>query len=208
MKRTKIKRLCFVLLGLLVLIIAIKRGYSKARLKNPNPTCYTFEASIEQIRKSMVSGLGNYQMRGLSLHFSGNRDYYDEHIFNNFQNKNDGILDRFSDWESKVYFRFGKPLYYGASFHIHLDSISENKTEVEIFTLDPEIVTFGFGFGHFGYTWSKKVSPSTIEEYEILLAIGRQLGEQGMVECNYPKKWLKYQTKQQKKIEKQKKSYE
>jgi len=181
--------------------------YAKKKLDNSNPTSYIFDANIEQVEKSIIDGFGNYQMECMVLCLNGDRDYYN-YIYKDSKNIYDAILNSLCSFKSKIYFKFGKPLYYQANFHIHLDSISENKIQVEIFTLDPEIIVFGIGYGHLGYTWIKKVSPSTIEEYEILLAIGAQLGQEGMPECNYPKKWLKYHAKQQEQIKQQLKELE
>ena len=191
---------------LAALTVTISGCYSQKKLINSNPTNYVFEASVEQVRYAIKKANETYQTSGL-LYFN-DKDYHYSYIFNDSKNANDAILNPVMDIKSKIYFRFGKPLPYSADFHIHLDSITENRTKVEIFTLNPTIVTFGIGYGHFGYTWEKKVPPSTIEEYEILLAIGRQLEEQGMPECNYPKKWLKYQAKEQERIKKRKEEFE
>ena len=170
--------------------------YSQKELTALNPTSYIFEANIEQVRKSIIAGLGDYKMKCLALY---SKEDYENDVFNT-NIRYDALLNSFCSFESKIYFRFNKPLYYQASFHLHLDSISENRTKVEVFTLNPNICTWGFPFGStgHGYSHTKKVSPSTIEEYEILLAIGKQLGEKNMPACNYPKKWLEYQAKQQK----------
>ena len=180
-KGISIKLIC------LVLSIILIGCYSKKKLDNPNPTSYVFDASIEQIKSAIKNANETYQIRG-SLYFSDRENYLYGYIFEDSKNINDAIINLLGSINSKMYFRSGKPLYYQASFHVHLDSISENKTKVEIFTLNPKLYTFGFGVGHFGYTHVKKVPPSTIEEYEILLAIGKQLREKGMPKCNYPRK--------------------
>jgi len=184
--------LCLMLMGC----------YSTKTMDSPNPTSYVFNADIEQIKNSIKQAEAN-QLRWYSLYFSDKERDYCDYIFKDSKNVNDVVLHSLKNVESKIYFRCGKPLYYYANFHIHLDSISENKTQVEIFTLGPEIVVFGIGYWSIGYTQMKKVLPSTIEEYEILLAIGNQLGEVGMPKCNYPPEWLKYKAKQQEQIRKQ-----
>jgi len=188
MKHSKTKRIFLTLGIILALSIAIRGCYSKKKLENPNPTSYIFEASIEQVKNAVKSGFGDYQMKCMALYLKGDMDCY-TFIYEDSKNVNDALLDRLCDIESKIYYKFGNPLPYGASFHIHLDSISENKTKVEVFTLNPKIVLGVIMFGNIGHGHArvKEVPPSTIEDYEILLSIGEQLGEKGMPKCNYPK---------------------
>lgn len=187
MKNKKTKWLALSII--LVLSIIIIGGYSKKKLDNPNPTSYIFKANVEQVKNAIKNSIGDYQIKCMALYF---KDEIELDIFLKTENKDDAFLRSFlCSPESKIYFRFGKPLSYSVDFHIHLDSISENKTKVNIFTLNPKICTWGFPFGSTGHGYShmKKVPPSTIEEYEILLTIGKYLGEKDMPPCNYPKKW-------------------
>ena len=190
-KSIKIKLICFAL------SVIILGCYSQEKLENLNPTSYVFNASVEQVKNAMNIAGETYEFNG-SLYFSDKVDYSYSYIFIDSNNINDAILYPLASFDSKIYFRSGKPLpYTSMAFHIHLDSISENKTNVEIFTLESKLYTFGIGAGHLCHIWEKEVPPSTIEEYEILLIIGEQLGEQEMPACNYPEKWLKYYTKEQ-----------
>ena len=192
------------LIGLLFITISVLTigCYSKEKLQSPNPTSYVFDAGIEDVRKAITR---------VEDSLDGNTVYakedYENDIFSK-NIKNDALLVNICDVKSKMFFRFGKPLPYFPEFIIHLDSISEKKTNVVVYTSDTTIVVGGIGVPHFGYTWEKKVSPSTIEEYEILLLIGQQLGQEGMPECNYTKKWLKYCAKEQEKINKRKEKQE
>ena len=192
------------LIGLLFITISVLTigCYSKENLRSPNPTSYVFDAGIEDVRKAITR---------IEDSLDGNTVYakedYENDIFSK-NIKNDALLVNICDVKSKMFFRFGKPLPYFPEFIIHLDSISEKKTNVVVYTSDTTIVIGGIGVPHFGYTWEKKVSPSTIEEYEILLLIGQQLGQEGMPECNYTKKWLKYCAKEQEKINKRKEKQE
>ena len=192
------------LIGLLFITISVLTigCYSKEHLQSPNPTSYVFDAGIEDVRKAITR---------VEDSLDGNTVYakedYENDIFSK-NIKNDALLVNICDVKSKMFFRFGKPLPYFPEFIIHLDSISEKKTNVVVYTSDTTIVIGGIGVPHFGYTWEKKVSPSTIEEYEILLLIGQQLGQEGMPECNYTKKWLKYCAKEQEKINKRKEKQE
>ena len=177
--------------------------YSKEKLQSSNPTSYVFDAGIEDVRKAILTRVED-SLDGYTVY--AKEDYDNDILSKNI--KNDALLRNHYDVKSKMFFRFGKPLPYSPEFIIHLDSISEKKTNVVVYTSDTTIVVGGIGVPHFGYTWEKKVSPSTIEEYEILLLIGQQLGQEGMPECNYTKKWLKYCAKEQEKINKRKEKQE
>lgn len=193
------------LIGLLFITISVLTigCYSKEKLQSPNPTSYVFDAGIEDVRKAILTRVED-SLDGYTVY--AKEDYDNDILSKNI--KNDALLRNHYDVKSKMFFRFGKPLPYFPEFIIHLDSISEKKTNVVVYTSDTTIVVGGIGVPHFGYTWEKKVSPSTIEEYEILLLIGQQLGQEGMPECNYTKKWLKYYAKEQEKINKRKERQE
>ena len=192
------------LIGLLFITISVLTigCYSKENLQSPNPTSYVFDAGIEDVRKAITRVEDS--LDGYTVYTK--EDYDNDILSKNI--KKDALLRNHYDVKSKMFFRFGKPLPYSPEFIIHLDSISEKKTNVVVYTSDTTIVVGGIGVPHFGYTWEKKVSPSTIEEYEILLLIGQQLGQEGMPECNYTKKWLKYCAKEQEKINKRKEKQE
>ena len=190
-----------VLLFITISVLTIS-CYTKEELWVPNPTSYVFDADIEDVRKVII----NIEDSLLEYIVYAKEDYEKDIFSKNI--KNDALLRNHYDVKSKMFFRFGKPLPYSPEMLIHLDSISENKTKVEVFTSDTIVVVGGIGFGHVGYTWEKEVSPSTIEEYEILLFIGQQLSQEGMPECHYTKKWLKYRAKEQEKIKKRKEKRE
>ena len=180
MKNVKIILACFAL------SITIMGCYSQKELTNPNnPTSYIFEANIEQVRIAIVNNTERYKENWMSL-WSKEED---KKIIFHTDIKEDAWLNSFGNIDSKIYFKNGNPLPYSVSFHIHLDSVSENRTNVEIFTLNPKIFRWGILYGNIGhgYAHMEEVPPSTIEEYEILLSIGEQLGEKGMPACNYPK---------------------
>ena len=193
------------LIGLLFITISVLTigCYSKEKLQSPNPTSYVFDAGIEDVRKAILTRVED-SLDGYTVY--AKEDYDNDILSKNI--KNDALLRNHYDVKSKMFFRFGNPLPYFPEFIIHLDSKTKKKTNVVVYTSDTTIVVGGIGVPHFGYTWEKKVSPSTIEEYEILLLIGQQLGQEGMPECNYTKKWLKYCAKEQEKINKRKEKQE
>ncbi|MGH7979530.1 MAG: hypothetical protein ACREE6_09150 [Limisphaerales bacterium] len=90
--------------------------------------------------------------------------------------------------ESQVYFKDGQPLIYYADLHIHLTPLNAKKTRVEIFTYDSSVVT-GVDESwspHGPALISVNVEPTTIEQYQILLAIGQQLGVTNMPPLETP----------------------
>jgi hypothetical protein len=90
--------------------------------------------------------------------------------------------------ESQVYVRNSKPLIYYADFHIHLTSLAPDKTRVEILTYD-SVVVVGVekSWSPHGTSFiAVKVDPTTVEEYQILLRIGEQLGAKRMLPISVP----------------------
>jgi hypothetical protein len=150
-----------------------------------NPTSYSFEFSREAVAhaiKQTFSGKNRY--RSMTLEYADKPVILStkaQEIFS--AHKNDFYLHKDGDiiGKSKIYFgEKGQPLDYTAAFHIHLVDVNETKTKVEIHTMNPQVVIgehFLPSFPHFGSNPKyKNVSRSTIEEYEILLQIGHELG--------------------------------
>lgn len=121
------------------------------------------------------------QSSGLvSLFFKGDADALSKNLLTKAGNENDAYLfgSTSSLGESQVYFKGGHPLIYYADFHIHLTAISPQKTRVEIFTYGSRVVT-GVDKRYSPHGPSLifvEVPPTTIEQYQILLRIGQQLG--------------------------------
>jgi hypothetical protein len=82
--------------------------------------------------------------------------------------------------KSVVYFKDGTPLTYYADFQIHLTPINADHTRVDIITRDSHVRA--------GTEWHPvaqagifvDVAPTSVEEYQILLDIGKQLGVKSM----------------------------
>lgn len=90
------------------------------------------------------------------------------------------ILDK-----SKIYLsKYGDSLDFHAWFYLHLESIDDTHTKVSITTIEPEVIVGREILPsppHFVRLDKKvKVEPSTIEEYEILLKIGKLVQEKDM----------------------------
>jgi hypothetical protein len=119
-----------------------------------------------------------------SLFFKGDADALSKHLLTQPGNENDAYFYGTDSpiGESQVYFKDGQPLIYYADFHIHLNALGPQKTRVEISTYDSSLVT---GVDE---SWSAhgpsfifvRVQSTTIEEYQILLGIGKQLGTKNM----------------------------
>jgi hypothetical protein len=86
--------------------------------------------------------------------------------------------------ESPVYFADGHRLIYYADFHIHVAAVGAKRTRVEVFTRGSSVVVGAErGWTVHGPNTSfimADVKPTTVEEYQILLRIGQQLGEKDM----------------------------
>jgi hypothetical protein len=81
-------------------------------------------------------------------------------------------------------------LDYEAWFYLHLETLDEMKTKISIKTLEPRIIV-GRELLPTPPNLVRKdktmaVEPSTIEEYEILLEIGRLVGENDMPPLSLP----------------------
>lgn len=119
-----------------------------------------------------------------SLFFKGDADALSKNLLTKAGNENDAYLFGSTSpvSESQVYFKDGQPLIYYADFHIHLTALGVKKTRVEIFTGESSVVA---GVDE---SWSPhgpsfiyvEVPPTTVEQYQILLGIGEQLGTKGM----------------------------
>ena len=98
------------------------------------------------------------------------------------ENKNDYFLSDGLRVTSFVYRGLAKDINYIYKIHIHIVQKSPTSTSVEINTIDPKIAIgtkFPYnilGIKEPGVALEKKVPPSTIEEYEVLLEIGKELG--------------------------------
>ena len=78
-------------------------------------------------------------------------------------------------------------MVYFADFHIHLTTISASKTGVTVFTIDPNVVAgLEQHVAHGPAYVCVEVPPTSIEEYQILTRLGRQLHTRDMPEMKVP----------------------
>ena len=95
--------------------------------------------------------------------------------------------------KSKIYLKEnGDSLDYLAGFYLHLESINESHAKISITTIDPRVI-IGRELLPSPPNMVRRdntmlVEPSTIEEYEILLEIGKLVGEKNMPPINLPEK--------------------
>jgi hypothetical protein len=89
---------------------------------------------------------------------------------------------------SKVYFRGGEPLQYISNFHLRLTPLGAKKTRVRVEARDCEVIAGLSPIGvHGPANIYVSVYPTTIEEYEILLRIGKELAVNDMPLLRLPK---------------------
>lgn len=157
-----------------------------------NSTEYIFNYNLDDTKSAIQSCLGKNQFYGLDLGYKDNVML--SNIFEVDSFKNDFVIEIFSGssfLKSKIYYKTtGEPYEYFASFHLHLTRVSNDKTKVNVKVYNPEIIgtallpmppNFNRGF-------IINVPPSTVEEYEILLRIGRELNLNDMPQIKIPKR--------------------
>jgi hypothetical protein len=156
----------------------------------PNPTRYIFNRDKQSLRNAIISELSPLKYRNMMLYYNGSFRPLDTlGIFLLSENKDDFYLSPSFIWIDESFMYPG--LHYHASFHLHLIEVDENRTEVVVFTIKPRVIlgkNFWPSFPHFVRDYKyKAVSPSTVEEYEILFRIGKSLNED-MPRVNYPER--------------------
>lgn len=143
--------------------------YMPLTVINKNPTQYTFNANIIEVKKAIVSNFNNLEFHGMLLRTKENSDSFSEEYFNITSNKNDAYLSTDDLINSSIYFKDSNPLLYSVSFHIHLDSIDNNHTTAIINTIHPKVLV-GKKFGlrdnlRIRTADFREVELSTVEEY-------------------------------------------
>jgi hypothetical protein len=158
-----------------------------------NPTEYIFPVSIDSMKTIIRQNFSRGKFYGLSLTYKGYEMTYGN-IFKSPENYNDFILEKVGYYtpKSKVYFNKKNVAHnYFANYHLHLTSIGENQTKVQIITIQSGI-TYKMlipDFPHFSRGGFKELPPTTVEEYEILQIIGKALNiEKDMPPIKIPEK--------------------
>lgn len=183
-------------------------GLRTKRLEEKNSTSYVFHIPINRLKDLIIYDFSKDRSKDIndlrSVQEISKKQWIikDVHNFNNIEKyqkifeKPENNLDLYLSPSnnpavsySKVYKKFWKSLEYNAEFQLHFKSINENETKIEVIAHNSEVLYFGFdifGTGH-SYVNFKKVGPTTIEEYEILLRIGKLVGEKDMPPLKLPK---------------------
>jgi len=179
---------------IILLVFASCSDFEKSKLDKRNPTEYTYTFSTEKVKTVILDQFSNKKYRKMTLYYLNGNLYPDSvKIFNQTNNENDFCLSTYGDpiGKSFLYSKNDIPLDYVASFHLHLSKIDSSQTKVNVITLKSKVI-LGLellpnihGVRTFDY---KNVEPTTIEEYEILLKIGKTLGQSGMPELELPEK--------------------
>jgi hypothetical protein len=154
-----------------------------------NPQYYVFTKSESDVIDAVIEALGGYESSKRSKY-----ENYDLHKYNISTEGYFKLLPVLYGNPSKVYFRKnGDPyLYDPATILIYVNPLNDNETEVRITVKRPMVrtqLTILPVLPHFNRVWKhEEVAPTTVEEYEILLMIGRELGEENMPELKIPEK--------------------
>jgi hypothetical protein len=152
--------------------------FSEKKLERPNPTSYDFSSPVEELRNAIDASIssmhqegrlyGSWMPSGLDFHGSIDAEY-DMHQIT--------VSDTYHWWKT--------PLEYSADYKLRLTPVSNRKTRVDVQTSGSK-VRIGPNFGAHGGDFYELVPSTTIEEYRILLKIGRALGERGMPPLQLP----------------------
>jgi hypothetical protein len=210
-KRT-FTRLTIVLLSAISMhVTGCAQSQVRARvLKAKNPTSYEFDAPLKRVKTAITNAFGlewrrEQEMKtqivrwgwhstevsqGAALYWKGQADVSSRNLLTKPGNEDDAYLEGslFCVGRSQIYFRKGQPLVYFADFHIHLAAVNPQKTRVEIFTYGPRVVAGVSRFHAHGPAFVfVDVAPTSVEEYQILLRIGEQLGAKDMPSLVVPK---------------------
>jgi hypothetical protein len=188
-------------------------NYYVSKFPIKNPTFYTFDESLKEIRHIIKNKFNNFNFKNCYPDGKFAKFVHMEVIFaDEYEARyltlclpdsiiktltaNDVVLT--SDYDrvgnSSVYFLGNKGAVYFATFIIRLKEIDSNQTKVEIETYNPRIYAGGRFWDFIFITHPapanhKTVEPTTIEEYEILLTIGEALGvKENMPKMNLPEK--------------------
>ena len=195
--------------AVLILIVCISCSSDIHKIKTKtlvqkNPTSYVFPGAPSEVREKILTALEDYQLssefgsfvspNNPSFTFSvRTREEYgsSEPIFASPENHDDLVL--YSHGESidpsEVYFGGGKPLRFRAEFQLHFTAAEKDKTQISVITHRPTVINGSVCCGLHGYKSNDvAVEPTTIEEYRILLFIGRILGVSDMPPVRLPER--------------------
>ena len=170
-----------LLLGAPGFILLKGATFSARKLEPKNPVSYVFHAPIERVRRTIES---SFASAGQDDHLEG--DWNPSPLSGRGSPELEFDLHQEDLTKSDVYHWLFWPLMYKAEFGLLLASPSESTTQVSVQTSQSQ-VRIGPNIGGHGGDYYEWVAPTTIEEYRILLKIGRAVGEPGMSALRLPK---------------------
>ena len=171
---------------------------TQIELAQLNPTEYVFEASWKDVKTAARKYLGNGRYRGLILTGFGldaRGEAYKPPLptyLKEIENDYFTLSTSGFEVESFSYRWFG---CHGSgtilNMEIHLDSLGLQRTRVRVLMKNYRMKTgfvLGSGHGYVGPVYeSAKVTPTMVEEYQVLYKIGKGLGvADRMPRINYP----------------------
>jgi hypothetical protein len=160
--------------------------YFEYQLEKPNPVSYSYNFSIGKIKEAIAYEFVPekdtlipefYLKGGTKIKFSPT--HYLDKLEDTLE------LHPLNDYlRSKIFtYEDGEVIPYHVVFKLILKSLGDELTKIEVKTINPWIITENKGFsakflGCFVDVSPKVrvVEPSTIEEYQILMRIGKRLG--------------------------------
>ncbi|MFA6598696.1 MAG: hypothetical protein WCS69_13315 [Ignavibacteriaceae bacterium] len=144
----------------------------KLPLPKKNLTSYIFPASIDSIKKIIKKHYYSTKFASDTVDFVG------KELLSKPENKNDAYVWRGQDTSILYYSPLDRPVHGNIELYAHLTYIDSNSTKVEIFVPVYTISTMynpWSNYIHLAFD-DKKVPPTSIEEYQLLLKIGVELG--------------------------------
>lgn len=199
----KTHRLFLVLAGFSLFLlcnrcILIKGRYYDIRLpgEGVNPTSYVFDFPKAEVMKTIDSCFSNHYLKDSS--FSPPKSIYLPRIRNaslhTWEGKHEIKIDA-TDGHPKSYVfrqkRTKERLTCAYYYDLFVDSLTNNKTRVTLVYEHSSVLAGGYlMFNPLDQTFNiprfLDLGSTTIEEYEILMIIGKTLGQKGMPPVNYP----------------------
>jgi hypothetical protein len=157
-------------------------GITIKKLAKQNPTSFVFRASVDEIQRA----LRNKAVRccGLAVEFK-DHTFFSNGLLDLPGNGNDAYIHNFHQpiGPSAVYFSADDPLPYLCEFQLHLIPISQGETRVVVIPRKAEVIYGRSWWGPHNFSPAnlyRDVSPTTVEEYRILLELGTALGADNM----------------------------
>jgi hypothetical protein len=168
-----------------------------------NPTSYEFARPLSEVKEEVINAFDTEKINPLTREFyasfsktsfffsaeSKEDALFSKRVFEDPENSNDLYLHSYGEpiSSSAVYFGGGKPLRFRAAFQLHLTAPGQNSTKVSVVTHNPTVINGSRCCGLHGYVSNDvPVEPTTIEEYKILLFIGRLLDARDMPPLRLP----------------------